>query len=257
VGLIRFVVCGLTCALAVLGMGRVAPHVALDATVSFALAYACVSAEILGFAWSAPASRGGSGLAVLGLVGALAMAGREATPLAGGALTLMLGLGAAAAGAALGARIQKAAHLAAVGLVSAIADLWSVFDPGAPSATLAVQALAEPERLTPFALPFPMLGTPLIPAVIGAGDVLFVALYVAAFRAHGLALGRLLVSLGLAFAVGLLFLLTTLSPIPLLPLLATAVIASEPAARALDKREWLTVLSVCALLLGAIVLRVV
>jgi hypothetical protein len=252
----RFVGFGLACALAVLGAGTLAPHAALDARLAFATAYTLVTLEILGFAWFAPAARWLPVLAVAGLAAAFALGGVDATPASAAALTAVLGLGAAAVGAVLGARIQNPAHLAAVGLVSAIADLWSVFDPGAPSAQLAAQALAAPETLTAFALPFPLLGTPLIPAVIGAGDVVFTALYVATFRAHGLALPRLLVALGLAFGVGLLVLLTTLSPIPLLPLLATAVIASEPAARALERREWFTVLSVCAVLLGAIVLRV-
>lgn len=252
----RYLGFALGCALAVLGVGTLAPHLHADATWAFALAYACVTAEILGFAWFAPASRGLLVLAGLGLLGALGLGGHEATPLAAGVLSAALGLGASAVGAALGRTIQKPAHLAAVGLVSAIADLWSVFDPAAPSAQLAVQALAAPETLTAFALPFPVLGTPLIPAVIGAGDVVFVALYMAAFRVHGMPLARLLVALGLAFAVGLLVLLTTLSPIPLLPLLATAVIACEPAARDLERREWVTVLSVCALLVGAIALRV-
>ncbi|HEX5658392.1 MAG TPA: hypothetical protein VFX59_14415 [Polyangiales bacterium] len=257
VGWLRFAGFGLGCALLCLAVASMAPCVALDGRVAFAFAYVAVSAEILGLACLAPRRPRimVAFLIVSGLVSLFALAQVRATPWSAAALTLALGAGVTLLGGAIGAAIERPAHLAAVGLVSAIADLWSVFDPGAPSAKLAAKALAEPERLSPFALPFPMLGTPLIPAVIGAGDVLFVALYVAAFRVHGLPTRRLLAALGLAFGLGLAVLLVSLRPIPLLPLLAAAVLACEPATRALERREWRTVLAVCAVMLAAIAFR--
>lgn len=246
------------CALVVALLTYVAPHVLLAPLPAFALAFACVSAQILALAALAPALslRDGAppvafALAVLATLHGVAPPVKAASA---AALTFALGVGATLIGAALGQRIERAGQLVAVALVSAIADLWSVFDPGAPSAQLAAQALAEPERLALFALPFPLLGTPLVPAIIGAGDVLFTALYVAAFRAHGLSLSRLVCALALAYALGLLGLVLLLRPLPLLPLLGLAAIACEPAARSLTRREWRTVLTVCAALVVLVAL---
>jgi hypothetical protein len=250
----RFLGCSFACALCVLGAGHVAPTVALDARLAFALAYIAVSLEILILSATMPLPRWVISLSALALL--MWLANVPAAPWSAALLTVALGVGVTLVGGAIGAAIERPAHLAAVGLVSAIADLWSVFDPGAPSAKLAEKALAEPEKLSPFALPFPLLGTPLIPAVIGAGDVLFVALYVAAFRAHELPTRKLFAALALAFAAGLGVLLVTLRPIPLLPLLAAAVLACEPSTRSLERREWRTVLSVCALMLAVIAFRV-
>jgi hypothetical protein len=246
----------LACGLSLFAVASMAPAVAIDARLAFAIAYVAVTLEILTMAVAMPLVRRGWLAAIPALGGLVWLAGVPAVPWSAALLTVALGAGVTLVGGAIGAAIERPAHLAAVGLVSAIADLWSVFDSGAPSAKLAEKALAEPEKLSPFALPFPLLGTPLIPAVIGAGDVLFVALYVAAFRAHRLPTRRLFIALGLAFGVGLLVLLLTLRPIPLLPLLAAAVLACEPSTRSLERREWRTVLSVCALLLAAIAFRV-
>lgn len=237
--------------------GLYAPRLAVEPEPSFAIAYGAVTFEILALAWSAPRLKPLWTTLVCALgVGAVgALASQVASPGSAALLTLSLGCLAALLGAALGGRIEKPGQLAAVALVSGIADLWSVFDPSAPSARFAEQAMAEPERLALFALPFPLLGTPLIPAVIGAGDVVFAALYVAAFRAHALSVRRVLLALGVAFGLGLLGLLVTRAPLPLLPLLGAAVVAIDPAARSLSGREWRTVTGVCVALVVAIALR--
>jgi hypothetical protein len=246
------------CALAVWLVGLVAPRLALDPLGAFAVAYVAVTLQILALASCAPRLAARSLLLACGAcaLGLLALAFAPNTLLYAGLLTLALGALSSLLGAFVGARIEQPGQLAAVALVSAIADLWSVLDPTAPSARFAEQVLAHPERLALFALPFPLLGTPLVPAVIGAGDVVFAALYVAAFRAFGLSVKRvLLASLG-AFVTGLCGLLILQRPLPLLPLLGLAVVACDPAARSLTGREWRTVLLVCAGLITAILLRV-
>ncbi|MEY4512853.1 MAG: hypothetical protein RLZZ450_4975 [Pseudomonadota bacterium] len=247
----------LTSAALVWGIGLVAPALSIAPQSAFILAYAAVTAEILALSWSAPRLTPVPTALLCALaVGALVvLAPLAVSPVTAALLTLSLGCLAALLGAALGARIEKPGQLAAVALVSAIADLWSVFDPSAPSARFAEQAIAQPDRLALFALPFPLLGTPLIPAVIGAGDVVFAALYVAAFRAHALSVKRVLLALSAGFALGLLGLLVTLEPLPLLPLLGAAVVLTDPAARSLTRREWRTVIGVCAALVVAIALR--
>jgi len=237
--------------------GLYAPTLAVAPAPSFAIAYGAVTVEILALAWSAPRLRPlwTALVCALAVGGVGALASQLASPHSAALLTLSLGCLAALLGAALGGRIEKPGQLAAVALVSGIADLWSVFDPGAPSARFAERAIAEPDRLALFALPFPLLGTPLIPAVIGAGDVVFAALYVAAFRAHALSVKRVVLALGVAFALGLLGLLVTRAPLPLLPLLGAAAVAIDPAARSLSGREWRTVIGVCVALVIAIALR--
>lgn len=257
-GVLWFLLVALACAASVGLVGWLAPHVALAPIPAFALAYAAVTGEILSLSYYAPRAspRAIAVAAGLCLLGLLALARAPNTLLSAMLLTLVLGAGASSIGAWVGGRIAKPGQLSAVALVSAIADLWSVFDPSAPSARLAEQVVAHPEQLALFALPYPLLGTALVPAVIGAGDLVFAALYVAAFRAHGLSLRRVLVALGVAFALGLFGLLVTLRPLPLLPLLGLAVLACDPAARSLTRAEWRTVLLLCTGLVTAILVRV-
>ena len=248
----------LGCALSVWLVGLFAPRLALEPLLAFAVAYVAVTLQILALAWLAPSlaprflllAAGACALALL------ALAWAPNTLAYAALLTLALGPLAGLLGGFVGARIEKPGQLAAVALVSAIADLWSVLDPSAPSARFAEQVLAHPERLALFALPFPLLGTSLVPAVIGAGDVVFAALYVAAFRAFHLSVERALLALLGAFLTGLCALLILQRPLPLLPLLGLAVVACDPAARSLTGREWRTVLLVCAGLGAAILLRV-
>jgi hypothetical protein len=246
------------CAALVFIVGSVAPQLASAPLFAFALAFACVAGEIVLLAVLGPRLRPVHALGVVGaaVVPIVLLAGAPAHAPQAAALTLVLGVGATVIGATLGARIERAGQLVAVALVSAIADCWSVLDPSAPSARFAEEVMAHPEQLALAALPFPLLGTTLVPAVIGAGDVVFSALYVAAFRAHGLSLRRVALALAAGYAVGLCGLLALERPLPLLPLLGAAVVLSEPAARSLPRREWRTVLAVCAALGLAIALRI-
>lgn len=248
----------LASALCVWSASVLAPRLAVAPRASFACAFLAVTVEILALSRAAPSLSPRSLLSwvVTAIVALAWLHGREATGLSAALLSVALGTSGALLGAALGGRIEKPGQLVAVALVSGLADLWSVFDPEAPSARLAQETLAEPERLYAFALPFPLLGTPLVVAIIGAGDVVFAALYVAAFRAHGLSTRRALSALLAAFVVALVGLLVWERPLPLLPLLGGAVIACDPRARSLSAREWRTVGVVCVALLGAIALRV-
>jgi hypothetical protein len=241
---------GLACAALVALSARVAPGIELAARPAFALAFGLVSAEILLVAWLAPALRGpllwGSWLTALGALGWL-----DGARLSGGSaasVTALLLWTATGLGAALGGRIERPGHLLAVAVVSAISDLWSVYDPTGPSAVLARRVAEQPERVTAFALCFPLLGTPHVPAIIGAGDVLFAALYVAAFERHRLPVRRALIGLGAGFALGLVLLLWLERPVPLLPLLGAGVVACDPRVRVLPAKEARSVLLVVAVL---------
>src|SRR5690606_21231116 len=154
----------------------------------FALGFLLVSAEILVASRLVPAAGAGPALAALAAfgLGLWGLSGAPPSPLPAAALTTLLLACTTLIGAALGARIERPGHLLAVAAVSGLADLWSVYDAGGPTAQLVDSALAAPERLALFALPFPLFGTGSIAPMIGAGDVAFAALYLAVFERHQL-----------------------------------------------------------------------
>jgi hypothetical protein len=226
--------------------------VPIPVQLGFALAFGAVAAEILLVASFAPVLRPRALLACGALCGTgiLALAGAAPTALAAAFLTACLLAGTTLLGVSLGARIERPGHLLAVASISALADIWSVFDAHGPTSQLVEDALSAPERLALFALPWPLLGAGRIEPLIGAGDAAFAALYLGAFERHGLATARVRLGLGLGFAVGLALLLTLERAVPLLPLLGLGVVLSDRRARALEARELRTVLVVVVSLLG-------
>lgn len=227
---------GVGCCALVLFTGRNASALALPARVAFAIAFLAVSAEILLVSRLAPVlhtrALWGSALASGGLLSLVA--GARLTPESAAMATAALLWTGSLLGAALGARIDKPGHVAAVAAVSGLADLWSVYDPAGPSAVLAQRLAQQPEQISAFALCFPLLGTRHIPPLIGAGDLLFAALYLAAYERHGLALRRAMLGLAAAFTAGMALLLWLERPLPLLPLMGAAVVLAD--ARALARK---------------------
>ncbi len=140
---------------------------------------------------------------------------------------------ACATGGALGSRVQHPGHLLPAGVVAACADVISVVSPSGPT-----HALAESERaLAVTAFHFPVPGTTVIAPVIGVGDLVFLALVLAAASAHALPYGRIV---ALAF-VGLLFAgfasALAKSAMPALPFLIAPVLLFVPAARTLARKD--------------------
>jgi hypothetical protein len=76
-----------------------------------------------------------------------------------------------------------------------------------------------------------MLGTPAIEPLLGAGDVVFTALYLASSRRHGLPWRRTMIALLLAYAVTAAVVLVLETAVPALPLLGLAVVLAHPEAR--------------------------
>lgn len=252
-----WIAAGLGCCALVLFTARSAYAFPMPARVAFSIAFLLVSGEILLVSRLAPVLHAralwGSLLATGGLLSLVA--GARLTPESAGLATAALLWTGSLLGAALGARIEKAGHVAAVAAVSGLADLWSVYDPAGPSAVLAQKLAEQPEQISAFALCFPLLGTSNIPPLIGAGDLLFCALYLAAFERHGLALWRAIVGMALAFAAGMALLLWLERPLPLLPLLGAAVVLVDPRARSLEKREGRTVLAVLGFVSALLLVR--
>jgi len=130
-------------------------------------------------------------------------------------------------GSIVGASIEHKGHLMFVALVSSLADAASVLHPQGPSAAI----VGSEQALSLLAVPFAFPGTSETPALLGVGDVVFAALYVAAARRHGLARRRTLLALTLAFAMTMVVVVGFQVPIPALPFLGLAVLIAHPEAR--------------------------
>jgi hypothetical protein len=158
-------------------------------------------------------------------------------------------------GAAVGARIQHAGHVGVVALVSTFADAFSVGHPEAPSATLARSETA----LSLLAVPWPMLGTSRIEAVLGVGDLVFAGLYIAAARTHALSLTRTTAALVCAFVLAMLAVIATELPIPVLPFMGAAMVVVHPQVRLPPvqerRRALVMALAICGLFAGLLAYR--
>jgi hypothetical protein len=245
------------CTLLFLAMCALAPSVALDVRAAYILAFLLVSAEIVVVARVAPVEKPAVLVGVLGLsVGLLAWQRGAPVTLTGSvAVALALLLAATGVGVALGWRIERPGHLLAVAAISAVADLWSVYDPQGLSAKMAQQAAEQPDTMMLFALPWPMLGTKHLVPIFGAGDVLFTGLYLAAFERHGLAVKRAALALFVGYALGLVAIMLTERPVPLLPLLGAGVVLCDARVRSLPPHEKRTVLVMLAVLGAALAFR--
>ena len=217
--------------------------------VAYLLAFSCVVACTLGTASQVPANTRAclvgcsAGLALL--VGAAFGRSRVGLSLSGAAVLVALLLIGTGVGALVGRRIQHPGHLLFVAVVSSIADVWSVTQPGGISKAI----VEEPLALSLAALPWPLLGSDELAPLLGVGDVVFTSLYLAATRAHALPLRRSLLALSAAYALTTALVVFTARPIPVLPLLGACFVIAQPAARsvnALDRRRGALVLTLIA-----------
>jgi hypothetical protein len=173
--------------------------------------------------------------------------------LVGNAGVLLLGLGA---GTFVGSRLAHPGHLPAVALASSAADVWSVHAP--EGVTHALVQVADPavQRLFALSAAVPPGRTP--EALIGLGDVLFAALYLAASDKHALPRGRTVLALtvGLLLAGGATFGLQ--QALPALPFLGACVVLAQPRAWRIprpDRGPTLVAALLVALALGRLWLR--
>ncbi len=204
-------------------VGVLVPLVEPTPRAGFALGYlAVVGATMLRLA-RLPALRSVPLAAIAGLAAAYALGRRGEPELAGLVASIAVLWIGGWLGAAIGRVVSDVGHLAAVAFVAAAADLWSVGSAAGPSHALVTTV--DPALLRLAALSAPVVATSGPAAMLGAGDVVFAALYLAAARRHGLSVGRTFA----AIAVGLLAAgagaLLLARPVPALPLLGLLVIA--------------------------------
>ncbi len=172
---------------------------------------------------------------------------------AGVAIDLALLVGGATLGAAVGARIPEPGHLLPVAWVSALSDVASALGRGGPTAAIVTHERA----LALLAISVPLPGVGEMAPVIGVGDVVFCALYVAAARRHGLGVGRMIAALAAGLAATLVALVVLARPIPALPFLGAAVVVWFPAARrmpASDRRAAVAAMVLIAVVTAALLI---
>jgi hypothetical protein len=133
----------------------------------------------------------------------------------------------------IGFNIEHPGHLLPACVVASIADVTSVFHPSGPSHAV----LASERALGLLAVSFPVLGTTEFAPTIGVGDLLFIALLLAAARRHSLSWLRmaLLAAAGIALAGFASYSLDR--AIPALPAIGLAVVAGFPASRTLRAKD--------------------
>jgi hypothetical protein len=226
--------------------------------IAYLVGFACVVGSTLGVALFVPYARW-AGLVGAGLGVALMAVAVLSPPdlvdaypalcVLAGLLVLGTGLGAV-----IGRRIQHASHLLFVALVSSVADILSVTQPGGISKAIAEQ----PRALALLALPWPLLGTDEIAPFLGVSDVVFASLYLQASRAHVLPVLRSVVALFVGFALTAALVLLLQRPIPVLPLLGVSFVLAQPRARmasAEDLRRGAWVLAALAIVIATVFLR--
>jgi hypothetical protein len=118
-------------------------------------------------------------------------------------------------------------------IVAASADVISVLSPHGPTRTVA----SDERALSLLAVSFPVPGTSLAAPALGVGDVLFVALLLAAARAHALSPIRvaLLCAIGVALAGVASAMLG--AAVPALPAIVAVVLVGVPGARRLRRKD--------------------
>jgi hypothetical protein len=161
-------------------------------------------------------------------------------------VTPALLLGATLLGSVVGSAVEHAGHLLFVAIVSSAADIVSVFHPSGPSAAIAQSEAA----LSLLALPWPMLGTPNLEAFLGAGDVVFTALYMTSSARLGLSPWRTGFALTLGYLVTMVAVIVLELTIPALPLLGLAVVLAHPQARRPPARDRARGFAIAAVAVG-------
>jgi hypothetical protein len=234
------------------GFHAVSATVMLAPRAAYVAGFTAVTASAIATAWACPRfpKRALGSLAIpCGALLVLSFVGASEL-LTAASVTAALLLGATLLGAVVGGAIEHPGHLLFVAIVSAAADTLSLFHPNGPTAAIAQSKAA----LSLLALPWPMLGTPNIEPFLGAGDVVFTALYIATSRRHALSLPKTVAALTLAYAVTMVAVVALESPVPVLPLLGLAIVLAHPEARRPPPRDRMRGFTFAALVVAAVLL---
>lgn len=228
-------------AAALAGVAGLAPLVPLSGDlgvmVAAALAFGCVGAEVLLASAAAPRFPRRALLLLfvpLSALVALALLGQAVSAVIAAMVVTACLLGAGTLiGAKVGAAIERPGHLLVVAIVSALVDAFSVLHPRGPTA----QLIEIESAVAILVLPWPILGTSRIAPVLGVGDIVFAALYVAACRRHALSIPRTVIALAIGLGLTFAAAVAAARGVPALPLMGAAVVIAHPEARRLPPED--------------------
>lgn len=232
-------------------MAALAPSLPLEGRAAFLVAFAAVTLTIVGglsAAPSGPQPRRVALVAVAAGVALVAVALRLPPVASGFAGSLGLLAIAWALGGAIGSRMEAPGHLAAVALVSAAVDLWSVTSPSGPTNHI-VRSPALVRLLT-VSVAVPPLRAP--QSMVGVGDAVFVALYLAAAERFALSRGRTAAALAAGIVASGLLAMALERPVPALPLMGLMVLVTQPRARDVPAADRRATMLAAAMLIASV-----
>jgi hypothetical protein len=176
--------------------------------------------------------------------------------------TVMLVILTFSVGFWLAGEIEKAGHLIPVCVLGTLVDIWSVFH--GPSRQVAGQVMEHQQRMaeagvqTPppivdfLILHWPYPGADMMATLLGLGDLVFVAMFLAASRRFGLSLPKafLLILAGLALSTAVA--LWWSRPVPALPFICTLYLAGNARGMKLNRKEWIITIGTAVVILAVI-----
>jgi hypothetical protein len=130
-------------------------------------------------------------------------------------------------GTHVGSRVESPGHILPVAMLSAAVDLWSVTSTSGP--THAIVQTPSLLRLLTVMVPIPPSREP--EPMIGFGDVVFAALYLAITTRFGLSLRRSTSVLYVSMIIAGLTAAALEAPVPALPFMGLALVLAHPEAR--------------------------
>lgn len=136
-------------------------------------------------------------------------------------------------GSAIGGRVQHAGHLLPATVVAACADVISISHPQGPT-----HAIVESEQaMSLLAFAFPVPGHLAMAPALGAGDLVFTALWLAAAVKHRLSTSRVALGALLGALISGLVSAALQTSVPALPAIGALLLLLTPAARRLEGRD--------------------
>jgi hypothetical protein len=159
----------------------------------------------------------------------------------------------------LAGEIEKVGHLIPVCILGTLVDIWSVFH--GPSKQVAGQVMQHQQRMaetgvrTPppivdfLILHWPYPGANMMATLLGLGDLVFVAMFLAASRRFGLSLWKafLLILAGLALSTAVAIWWS--KPVPALPFICALYLAGNARGMKLKRKEWIITIGTATVIL--------
>ena len=196
--------------------------------IGFAVAFAAVVIVVIAAGVGATC-RADSGVAmsssvVLGVALLLAAWGIGwPTPIRAALGGLGLLLAATAVGAVIGWRVEQRSYVWPLVIVAAAADIWSVTAPAGMTHDIVEGTAPTGFQALLLSAPVPGVG---VEPIIGAGDLVFAALLLAATRRLSLSPARAITGLAIGFLACLVALLYAETPLPALPFIGLGAAAA-------------------------------